>query len=78
MALLVESVPAFDDTWIECLGDLARYRMAIEDEDLRDREVWSGVARYWYNKLNDTRTGSVRIAAIHTGSFGYLHRGCLL
>jgi hypothetical protein len=24
--------------------------------------------------LNDTRTGSVRIAAIHTGSFGYSHR----
>jgi hypothetical protein len=46
-------VPAFEDTWIECLGDLARYRMAIEDEDLRDREVWSGVARYWYNKAAD-------------------------
>jgi hypothetical protein len=28
-----------------------------------------------YIKLNDTRTGSVRIAAIHTGSFGYSHRG---
>ncbi len=53
MALLKESVPAFEDTWIECLGDLARYRMAIEDEDLRDREVWSGVARYWYNKAAD-------------------------
>jgi Est1 DNA/RNA binding domain len=53
MALLKESVPAFEDTWIECLGDLARYRMAIEDEDLRDREVWSGVARYWYNKTAD-------------------------
>ena len=50
MALLVESVPAFEDTWIECLGDLARYRMAIEEADLRDREVWAGVARYWYNK----------------------------
>jgi hypothetical protein len=53
MALLKESVPAFEDTWIECLGDLARYRMALEDEDLRDREVWSGVARYWYNKVAD-------------------------
>jgi Est1 DNA/RNA binding domain len=47
MALLKESVPAFEDTWIKCLGDLARYRMAIEDEDL------SGVARYWYNKAAD-------------------------
>ncbi|SCV45439.1 uncharacterized protein FFB14_08653 [Fusarium fujikuroi] len=24
------------DTWIECLGDLGSYRMAIEDDDIRD------------------------------------------
>ncbi|EAT79811.2 hypothetical protein SNOG_13011 [Parastagonospora nodorum SN15] len=48
MALLYETVPAFEDTWIECLGDLGRYRMAIEDEDIRDRETWAGVARSWY------------------------------
>ncbi|KAJ4286340.1 hypothetical protein N0V90_013374 [Kalmusia sp. IMI 367209] len=53
MALLYESVPQFEDTWIECLGDLGRYRMAIEDEDLRDRELWAGVARSWYNKAAD-------------------------
>jgi hypothetical protein len=47
MALLYETVPAFEDTWIECLGDLGRYRMAIEDEDIRDRETWAGVARSW-------------------------------
>jgi hypothetical protein len=47
MALLYETVPAFEDAWIECLGDLGRYRMAIEDEDLRDRENWAGVARSW-------------------------------
>jgi hypothetical protein len=47
MALLYETVPAFEDTWIECLGDLGRYRMAIEDEDVRDRETWAGVARSW-------------------------------
>jgi hypothetical protein len=50
VALLFETVPAFEDTWIECLGDLGRYRMAIEDEDLRDRETWAGVARGWYSK----------------------------
>ncbi|KAH8704679.1 hypothetical protein GQ44DRAFT_629914 [Phaeosphaeriaceae sp. PMI808] len=50
MALLYETVPAFEDTWIECLGDLGRYRMAIEDEDVRDRETWAGVARSWYTK----------------------------
>ena len=53
MALLYETVPAFEDTWIECLGDLGRYRMAIEDEDVRDRETWAGVARSWYSKAAD-------------------------
>lgn len=50
MALLYETVPSFEETWIECLGDLARYRMAIEEEDPRDREIWTGVARRWYLK----------------------------
>ena len=27
--------------------------MAIEDDDIRDREVWSGVARFWYGKAAD-------------------------
>lgn len=53
MALLYETVPTFEDTWIECLGDLGRYRMAIENEDPRDRDVWSGVARFWYSKAAD-------------------------
>jgi hypothetical protein len=52
MALLYETVPTFEDTWIECLGDLARYRMAIEDDDIRDREVWIGVSRQWYSKAS--------------------------
>ncbi|KAF1991083.1 hypothetical protein K402DRAFT_170744 [Aulographum hederae CBS 113979] len=53
MALLLETVPSFEDTWIECLGDLGRYRMAVEDEDLRDRDIWAGVARLWYSKAAD-------------------------
>ncbi|KPA39429.1 hypothetical protein FLAG1_07705 [Fusarium langsethiae] len=59
MALLFETVPAFEDTWIECLGDLGRYRMAIEDDDIRDREVWTGVSRHWYSKASEKspRTG---------------------
>lgn len=57
MALLNETVPAFEDTWIECLGDLGRYRMAIEDEDIRDREIWAGVSRSWYSKSQPPRTG---------------------
>src|SRR5271155_5003971 len=61
MALLMESVPSFEETWIECLGDLARYRMAIEEADLRDHEVWSGVARMWYNKAADKSPNVGRI-----------------
>jgi hypothetical protein len=53
MSLLFETVPAFKNTWIECLGDLARYRMAIEDEDIRDRENWTNVSRFWYTKAAD-------------------------
>ena len=53
IALLYETVTTFEDTWIECLGDLGRYRMAIEDDDPRDREVWGGVARFWYGKAAD-------------------------
>ncbi|KAI1317337.1 hypothetical protein F5Y16DRAFT_419788 [Xylariaceae sp. FL0255] len=53
IALLYETVPAFKDTWIEYLGDLGKYRMAIEDEDVRDREVWTSVSRQWYSKASD-------------------------
>jgi len=27
--------------------------MAIKDNDIRDREVWTGVARHWYSKASD-------------------------
>ncbi|KAI8715184.1 EST1-DNA-bind domain-containing protein [Fusarium sp. LHS14.1] len=53
VALLYETVSAFEDTWIECLGDLGRYRMAIEDNCIRDRETWTAVSRHWYSKASD-------------------------
>ncbi len=55
MALLYETVSAFEETWMECLGDLARYRMAIEEHDVQDREIWGGAARVWYSKAADKR-----------------------
>ncbi|ORY11936.1 hypothetical protein BCR34DRAFT_587611 [Clohesyomyces aquaticus] len=33
MAFLYETVLVFEDTWLEYLEDLGRYRMAIEDEE---------------------------------------------
>ena len=50
MAILHETVPTIEATWIECLDDLGSYRMAIEEDGPRDREVWSDVARTWYTK----------------------------
>ncbi|ODM19129.1 hypothetical protein SI65_05746 [Aspergillus cristatus] len=61
MTLLLESVPAFEDTWVECLGDLARYRMAIEESDLQDRKTWASMARHWYHKAADRRLNLGRI-----------------
>lgn len=52
MALLFETVPIFTDTWIECLGDLARYRMAIE-EDKEIHATWGSVAGRWYTMASD-------------------------
>ena len=62
MTLLYETVPVFADTWIECLGDLGRYRVAVEDDDRRDRETWSGVSRYWYKKAWDKKPEIGRLA----------------
>jgi len=45
MALLIESVPSFEETWIGCLGDLTRYRVTIEGVDLRDCKVSPGLGR---------------------------------
>lgn len=51
MTQLLESARAFRKTWIECLGDLARYRMAVEESE--DRTSWASVSKYWYNKGAD-------------------------
>ncbi|PVH67527.1 hypothetical protein DL98DRAFT_507629 [Cadophora sp. DSE1049] len=51
-ALLYETVPIFSDIWMEYLGDLSRYRIAIEDDDIQEQEVWAEVARHWYSKCS--------------------------
>lgn len=53
MTLLLETVPAFEDYRIECPSDLGRYRMTVKDDDIRDREAWTGIARHWYSKASD-------------------------
>src|SRR5258706_14308455 len=61
LTLLYETVPAFKDTWIECLGDLGRYRIAIEDTSARDVEVWTQVSCLWYLKAANRSTGTGRL-----------------
>lgn len=65
ISLLLETVPGFTDTWIECLGDLARYRMAIE-EDREIHTTWGGVAARWYTMAAD-RHPSVGRLYHHSG-----------
>lgn len=48
VAPLYETESRFEDMWMECLGDLGRYRMAIEDDGMTDHEVWKVISRYWY------------------------------
>lgn len=60
MALLLETVPGFTDTWIECLGDLARYRMAIEEER-EAHSTWGGVAARWYTMASDRHPSTGRL-----------------
>ncbi|KAL2108956.1 hypothetical protein VUR80DRAFT_3152 [Thermomyces stellatus] len=61
MVLLYETIPSYEETWIECLGDLGRYRMAIEDENNHDREIWTEVSRQWYKKASDLSPGTGRL-----------------
>lgn len=61
MGLLLETVPDLEATWIECLGDLSRYRWAIEDEDQMTRRVWQDNARYWYQRALDGEPGTGRL-----------------
>ncbi|KGO69902.1 hypothetical protein PEX1_106960 [Penicillium expansum] len=50
IALLLENIPDFRETWIGCLGDLARYRMGVEAFDEKDRRLWAEISRCWYTK----------------------------
>ncbi|RJE21989.1 hypothetical protein PHISCL_05654 [Aspergillus sclerotialis] len=61
LTLLLETAPKFERIWIECLGDLARFRMALEVADSPEYDLWSGISRYWYNKAADRSAENGRI-----------------
>ncbi|KAL4806152.1 hypothetical protein BDV18DRAFT_123447 [Aspergillus unguis] len=61
ITIFLETVPTFEDTWIECLGEISRYRMVVEAPDSRERHAWAGIARYWYNKGADKNSDVGRL-----------------
>ncbi|KAK0384014.1 hypothetical protein NLU13_8103 [Sarocladium strictum] len=52
MALLQETVPAFEDTWIGYLSDFDGYRMTIEDEYVLNREIWTEASWSHYEEAS--------------------------
>lgn len=55
-------VPDKRTNWLTMVqGDLGRYRMAIENDDLKDREVWNSTARLWYQKAVDRSPNAGRL-----------------
>lgn len=53
MGLLYETVSTFEDTRIKYFGDLGRYRTAINDDGIYNRDVWDVVPRDWYSCASD-------------------------
>lgn len=69
MNLLLETVPAFESMWFECLGDLSRYRLGIESHDPSSIIVWAEIARQWYLKSANYAPVIGRLY-YHLGSIG--------
>jgi hypothetical protein len=54
MTLLYETVPRFEDTWVQYLGDISQYIMALGDDDIQDRVVWACNVHHWHSKICNT------------------------
>lgn len=50
LTTLLETVPALEDVWLECLGDLARCFWAITYDYTTEGIPWCRIARSWYQK----------------------------
>lgn len=50
------------ETYSECMGDLCRYRMAIEDDSVHDREHFTEQAKYWYQYSQDLQADAGRLS----------------
>ena len=61
LTLFVENVPSLEATWLECLGDLARYGMVVQEKGPLNREIWCKVSRSWYMQAADKNPGVGRL-----------------
>lgn len=61
MSLLRETVPKYQSTWAEALGNLSEYSMKLGILDVEEREVWTKTARSWYTKAADVNPDVGRI-----------------
>ncbi|KAH6951011.1 hypothetical protein BKA56DRAFT_506076 [Ilyonectria sp. MPI-CAGE-AT-0026] len=52
IALLYENVPYLANTWMECMGDLARCGMAFEEGEDEASENWRIIGCEWYSRLS--------------------------
>lgn len=61
LTTILETVPRYEEVWMECLGDLARCRMRLELGDVSEYGLWAEIARYWYNKTADKMPNQGRL-----------------
>ncbi|EDN04739.1 predicted protein [Histoplasma mississippiense (nom. inval.)] len=55
--VLVESAPRFKNMWLECLGDLAAYRMSLESTFSEERIARAKQSTNWYYAAADENYG---------------------
>ncbi|KAG5292959.1 hypothetical protein I7I48_05201 [Histoplasma ohiense] len=55
--VLVESAPRFKNMWLECLGDLAAYRMSLESTFSEERITRAKQSTNWYYAAADENYG---------------------
>ena len=55
IALLGEA-PDFRNTWLECLGDLSRCHMHVEEPNTEKYNIWREEARSWYLNVPGARS----------------------
>ena len=56
LTALLNGAPDFNNTWLECLGDLARCRMHVEEPNTEKYNIWREEARSWYLNVPGARS----------------------